>query len=206
MVTRAEAKQQTREQLLLAGMELFREQGLDAPSLDAICERAGKTRGAFYVHFADREAFQVAVMERILMAYVATIVTTADPAGDLLRTIEAFTDGVIALAEGRSDPSPIGILGSDQLRLLLQGVHRNQAVKAHFVSLVHFSTDRLAEVIAAAQAGGQVRTDIEARAMALVLVGQVFGLMAMLETGVPSVDDVQAVKSAILSLLKPPSA
>lgn len=206
MVTRAEAKQQTREQLILAGMELFREQGIDAPSLDAICERAGKTRGAFYVHFDDREDFQVAVMERILMAYVATIVTTADPAGDLLRTIEAFTDGVIALADGSSNPSPIGMLGSDQLRLLLQGVHRNPKVKVHFVSLVRFASDQLTGVIAAAQQGGQVRSDLEARALAQVLVGQVFGLMAMLETGVPSVEDVQAVRGAILTLLKPPSA
>ena len=96
MVTRAEAKQQTREALILAGMELFRQQGLDAPSLDAICEAAGKTRGAFYVHFEDREAFQVAVMERIISAYVAIIVQTADPAGDLERTVENFANAVIA--------------------------------------------------------------------------------------------------------------
>ena len=71
MATRAELKAQTREALILAGITLFQEQGLDAPSLDAICEAAGKTRGAFYVHFEDREAFQVAVMERILHAYLA---------------------------------------------------------------------------------------------------------------------------------------
>ena len=59
-------KQETREALLRAGMELFAEQGLDVPSLDALCARAGFTRGAFYVHFADREEFIVAVMERIV--------------------------------------------------------------------------------------------------------------------------------------------
>src|SRR5262245_37416602 len=49
--TREFGKQETREALLRAGMEMFAEQGLDAPSLDALCARAGFTRGAFYVHF-----------------------------------------------------------------------------------------------------------------------------------------------------------
>ena len=49
------AKQETREALLQAAMAEFAEKGLDLPSLDAICARAGFTRGAFYVHFRDRE-------------------------------------------------------------------------------------------------------------------------------------------------------
>ncbi len=53
-VSRDETKQRTRDALIQAGLELFTEQGLDVPSLDAICDRAGFTRGAFYVHFADR--------------------------------------------------------------------------------------------------------------------------------------------------------
>ena len=51
------AKQETREALIQAGMDAFSEEGVDLPSLDAICARAGFTRGAFYVHFKDREDF-----------------------------------------------------------------------------------------------------------------------------------------------------
>ena len=46
-MTREETKQATRDALISAGMALFAEQGLDGPSLDAICDRAGFTRGAF---------------------------------------------------------------------------------------------------------------------------------------------------------------
>ncbi|MBM4360960.1 MAG: TetR family transcriptional regulator, partial [Deltaproteobacteria bacterium] len=52
--SRAEASQETRDALIEAGMAAFASEGLDAPSLDSICERAGYTRGAFYVHFKDR--------------------------------------------------------------------------------------------------------------------------------------------------------
>lgn len=204
MTSRAEAKQQTREALLVAGMELFRDQGLDGPSLDAICERAGKTRGAFYVHFADREAFELAVLERILMAYVAIIVTSADAAGDLERTVRAFTDAVAVLTSGAAESSPIGVLGADQLRLLLQGVHRSRSVRERFRALVRGAAAQLAAVVAAGQAGGAVRDDVPPDAIALVLVSQVFGMLALVETGVPSPREVDGVRDAVLALLRPP--
>lgn len=205
MTTRAETKAQTREALILAGMELFRDHGIDGPSLDAICERAGRTRGAFYVHFEDREAFQAAVMERILLAYVGIIVTSTNPAGDLERTVRAFTEAVSDIAGGRAEASPIGVLGSDQLRLLLQGVHRSALVRQRFQDLVRGATLQLALVVAAAQAGGTVRTDVPPEALARMLVGQVFGMLALLETGVPSAADIDGVRDAVLALLRPVS-
>lgn len=203
MVTRAESKQHTREALILAAMELFREQGLDGPSLDAICERAGKTRGAFYVHFADREALQVAVMEQILLAYVALIASTADPAADLVRSIDAFVDALSDLAAG-GRRSPIGVLGGDQLRLLLEGAHRSAAVRERFVLLVTGAHLQLTGVVAAAQAGGRVRRDVPADGVAMVLVGQVFGLMALLETTMPTPAQVEATRRTLTALLGPP--
>ena len=54
METRRDAaKKETRSALIRAALKLFHEEGFDGPSLDAICARAGYTRGAFYVHFKD---------------------------------------------------------------------------------------------------------------------------------------------------------
>jgi AcrR family transcriptional regulator len=64
--SREEAKRETREALLLAGIAEFSERGLAEPSLDAICSRAGYTRRAFYVHFRVRDDFISAVMEQVL--------------------------------------------------------------------------------------------------------------------------------------------
>ncbi|HEY0250250.1 MAG TPA: TetR family transcriptional regulator, partial [Kofleriaceae bacterium] len=63
--TREQAKAQTRIALIDAGIIELGHHGLDA-SLDQICARAKLTRGAFYVHFADRDAFIVAVMHHVL--------------------------------------------------------------------------------------------------------------------------------------------
>lgn len=52
--TRAEAKEQTRAALLRASGQLFAELGYNAATVEAIVERAGFTRGAFYAHFTDK--------------------------------------------------------------------------------------------------------------------------------------------------------
>jgi len=53
---------------------------LDTPSLDDICDRAGFTRGAFYVHFADREALLVAVMDHVGESFVpGSVHSEAEP-------------------------------------------------------------------------------------------------------------------------------
>jgi AcrR family transcriptional regulator len=56
-------KPETREALITAGMELFAKHGLDKPRLDDICEHAGFTRGAFYVHFEDREPYSTSIIK-----------------------------------------------------------------------------------------------------------------------------------------------
>src|SRR5262245_54025434 len=67
---REQAKAETREALIMAAFEEFGAHGLEAPSLDAICARAGYTRGAFYVHFKDRDELIAAVMERVLKRFM----------------------------------------------------------------------------------------------------------------------------------------
>ena len=71
-------------------MDEFAEKGLDLPSLDAICARAGFTRGAFYVHFRDREELVAAVMERVLDAVLDAVIGTEGAAHDLATTVERF--------------------------------------------------------------------------------------------------------------------
>ena len=60
--SREVSKQETRQALLEAGLAEIIEHGWETPSLDAICARAGYTRGAFYVHFQDRDEFETAVL------------------------------------------------------------------------------------------------------------------------------------------------
>lgn len=177
---RERAKEASREALLRAGLELFAAEGLDAPSLDTICARAGYTRGAFYVHFRDREDFLEAVLGRVLEGYVATIVRTGSP-GDLAATVERFH---AALADdGRGDPlSPAG--GALHLRLLLDGCRRSEAVRTRFVAGFELAAAALEAVVEDGQGAGAVRADLSPRATARLLVTLVLGLLAVRQTGV----------------------
>ena len=74
---RESAKRETREALIAAALAEFAEHGLAAPSLDAICARAGFTRGAFYVHFRDRDDLMVGVLETALGAFLDAMIATA---------------------------------------------------------------------------------------------------------------------------------
>src|SRR5688572_21479791 len=91
---REQSKAETREALLMAALEEFAKHGLEAPSLDAICARAGYTRGAFYVHFKDRDELIAAVMERVLKRFMDAMIATGDAALDLERTVRTFASAV----------------------------------------------------------------------------------------------------------------
>jgi TetR/AcrR family transcriptional regulator, transcriptional repressor for nem operon len=52
-----------REKLLEAGVKLVRERGFSATSVDDLCRAAGVTKGAFFHHFASKEALGVALAD-----------------------------------------------------------------------------------------------------------------------------------------------
>jgi TetR/AcrR family transcriptional repressor of nem operon len=54
---------QTRTSLLDAAVKLIRRQGLCATSIDQICAAAGVTKGAFFHHFASKNALAVAAAD-----------------------------------------------------------------------------------------------------------------------------------------------
>jgi TetR/AcrR family transcriptional regulator, transcriptional repressor for nem operon len=54
---------EARLRLLTAAMDLIRRQGFAATSVDDLCAAAGVTKGAFFHHFASKEALGVAAVQ-----------------------------------------------------------------------------------------------------------------------------------------------
>ena len=63
-LSRAERREQTRQELLTAAEACFVTRGFHATSVDQVAERAGYTKGAVYSNFAAKEDLFFAVYQR----------------------------------------------------------------------------------------------------------------------------------------------
>jgi AcrR family transcriptional regulator len=184
-------KQETRETLIRAAAELFSKQGLDAPSLDAICARAGFTRGAFYVHFADREELIAAVMESSTASFLDAILAAEGADLDVEGIIAAFA----AAVAGGSFPA----FGAVPLHQFLAACVRSPTLRRRYVQIIERTRGHLAYSIRAGQRAGRIRADVDATATAGLLVAVGLGVGPLHELRVPF--DAKAHARALTRLL-----
>lgn len=199
---REAAKQETREALVAAALAEFGERGLDAPSLEAICARAGFTRGAFYVHFKDRDALVVAAMERVLGAFLDGVIGRVGEASDLESSITRFAGALLAMAS--ADPARRGggaALGAVPLHRLLEACKRSAVIRGRFVGLLRDAIERLAKAAVAGQGARRVRADLPADALAEMLAALALGVLACREVGLPL--EIDRMRRAVAALLAP---
>src|ERR671910_2664738 len=66
-------REATRQKLLDAAAQVFAEVGLDAASVEAVCERAGFTRGAFYSNFETKDELFLELAGNVARERVAAV-------------------------------------------------------------------------------------------------------------------------------------
>ena len=85
--TQQERKADTRARLLAAAADLFADQGIDAVSVDAVAEAAGRTSGAVYAHFGSKQGLLLALLDSwkdsVLTVLLAEVAVSDSPAGQL---------------------------------------------------------------------------------------------------------------------------
>ncbi|MGD0526075.1 MAG: TetR/AcrR family transcriptional regulator [Polyangiaceae bacterium] len=195
---REAAKQETRDALVAAAATEMAEKGIDGASLDAICARAGFTRGAFYVHFSDRDELVAAVVDRHLKAFFDQVIAGNDAPEDLERTIAQFVAAVVANApvvRGRK---------AWQFHHTLAACARSPVLRERYVSLQREAIARVAGAARAGQRSGQTRADVPAETIAELLVLLTMGVDAALDVGVPF--DLAGGARALKALLGPSDA
>jgi AcrR family transcriptional regulator len=186
-------KQETREALIAAGISAFREEGLDAPSLDSICARAGYTRGAFYVHFKDRDDFLIAVMSTVVQGFMDAMIATGDAALDLQKTIDTFVGAVASNA--------LPMHGGVPFHQVLAACARSSRVRERYVEVLREAVERVAGAASEGQGAGSVRSDVDSRHLAMILIGIVTGVQALLELEYPL--PFEAAAADLSKMLKP---
>lgn len=78
-------RQETRTRLLDAAVEVFAEEGLQGASVEAICARAGFTRGAFYSNFESKEQLFLELLTREFELRAADLAAKAQELEPTLR-------------------------------------------------------------------------------------------------------------------------
>jgi AcrR family transcriptional regulator len=85
--TQEERKAETRARLLAAAADLFAEQGIDAVSVDAVAEAAGRTSGAVYAHFGSKQGLLLALLDSwkdsVRTVLLAEVAVSQSPRGQL---------------------------------------------------------------------------------------------------------------------------
>jgi AcrR family transcriptional regulator len=192
--SRQAAKQETREALIRAGMSLFSEKGVDVPSLDAICARAGFTRGAFYVHFRNRDDFLAAVIDRVLVAFVDSVVASGHTGHDLGDTIERF---ITAAARGK-----VPLMSQQRLilHLMTRGVQRADKMRARFKALLEDALSRLAAATKEGQTTNIVKVEVDPDLIAMWLAAAALGMTTLINLGVEV--DFERVRESARVLLR----
>lgn len=114
-------RENTRIRLMDAAAEMFAEVGIEAASVEAICERAGFTRGAFYSNFGSKEELFLALCARSAETTIAAVrdrVTSIESrglenSGDVMQLVQEVLEAT----------------GEDRLDVLLGAETRLQALR-----------------------------------------------------------------------------
>ncbi len=195
---RQEAKQETRHRLILAAREAFSADGLDGPSLDAICERAGFTRGAFYVHFRSREELVEAVVDHTLRDFVDVLLAGAEQEGGLADTIRRYAELASLVWNDPAAATPPG--PGQRFDTLMAAAHRNPRIAETLRDALGMARGRLEESVAVAERTGRA-AQVGAREIANLLLLAALGVLSAADLGLPM--DVGRTRDALLTLLAP---
>ena len=89
MMTRTKPAEQRRAELLAAGQALFGAKGIAATSLEDIVQRAGVSKGLFYLYFHSKEDLVLALQEQFSHQVAARMRTAADSQADWTAKLDA---------------------------------------------------------------------------------------------------------------------
>jgi len=152
-----------REQLTDATLAVVADHGLRGLSLAAVARRVGLTPSAIYRHFPSKDALLDAVLdrmrERLHGAIAASRAETDDPVDALRRLLARHTQLV-----RRNRALPRIVLSDDYH---IGHPERRQRLLGVFSGYL----EGVADIIRAGQRGGRIRSDVNARSLAILFLG-----------------------------------
>jgi AcrR family transcriptional regulator len=190
--TQAERRSRSEEALLDAAAEMIAERGVDGASLASIGGRAGVSRGLPTHHFGTKDTLVARLaeraQERIASAMVATLERQSRRVEELsgLEVVHQTVDSYLELFE---HPAP------DERALLVMwgSTFSTTSSVQGMIEAERRSYDGLAELIASGQKDGSIRTDVDPTASAVLLLGMMRGIAALILTD-SAITDMRRVR------------
>lgn len=129
------SRENTRARLLDAAAQVFAEVGLDGASVEAVCDRAGFTRGAFYSNFESKDELFLMLAGSVAEQRVSAVRTRVD---------EIAADGGLS-----EDCDPVDLVqqimdagGDDRLGVMLMSEIRIRALRDHQFGAAYLAQER----------------------------------------------------------------
>jgi AcrR family transcriptional regulator len=118
--TSVRSRENTRARLMEAAYEVFGETGLDAASVEMICERAGFTRGAFYSNFESKEELFLALADAVAQRKLGSV-------SDRVRDLQE--QGVAPSSVGQIAQAVLDVALEDRLGVVLMSELKLRAMR-----------------------------------------------------------------------------
>jgi AcrR family transcriptional regulator len=193
MTSQGQRRADTRARLLQAAADCFAARGVDAVSVDAVAEVAGRTSGAVYDHFGSKQGLVMAVLDEWRQSVVGTVLSELQAAADLPTRLRALVAALVV------DPSPATrrlLQMEDELRLRAS---RDPEVAAAMGRRAAQHRRWLARGLAAWMAEGLLPSGRDPEALAAVVTG-----LAQQHRVDPAAVGAEAAVAAVAAVLTAP--
>lgn len=188
-------KEQRRQAILDAALEVFIGRGYQLATIDDIAARCGLSVGALYRYFRNKGEIMLTLVENRLGRtpefFARLTETTGDPWQRIERAVDLFASAL------RVRHPATGRLLLVTLAEAVQDGEVRRGLHARFGALVHYLDGIIAEGIAA----GEFRADADATALAVLLLCTADGLTVYWVTDTPGVD-LRLLRTSMLAMLK----
>lgn len=149
------------DRFITAATELLSETERTDFTVQEIVERSKMSLRSFYQHFGSKDELLIALFEEAIHGYIERLRTIVETYDDPVDQLQAFVTGLYGTVEGAMLP---GSRALTLYHLQLADSHPNE-----FANALAPQIGLVLEIIEAGVAGGQFRTDVEPRQLAMIL-------------------------------------
>ncbi|KJL25345.1 TetR/AcrR family transcriptional regulator [Microbacterium azadirachtae] len=175
------SRENTRARLLEAAALVFAEAGLDGATVEAVCERAGFTRGAFYSNFESKDELFLELAGTVSAERLTAVrqrVTELNESGALAQDCDATTLVQQVMDTGSDDRLGVMLLSEIRLRALRDHAWGKAYLKQE-QEMVAGIARIIEDIVASGTMSLRVEPEIAARMLLIVWEGMtVRGAMA----------------------------